>query len=136
MAKYTKHTGTHTSTHANTLDTCVYITVSLCGPLPCNMSLIGLVELWCMSTHTRMHSFATPILFSHGTQLHFQGQGWGEEKDRLAPGGRKAPCCSVQGRGLSCLLRDAGLLLRLLYRCIYLDTFNLLSTFFISETIT
>lgn len=89
------------STHTNTLDTCVYITVSLCGPLPCNISLIGLVELWCMCAHTHAlmladedqithtHSFATPILFSHGTQLHFQGQGWREE-------GISDFCCSVQ----------------------------------------
>lgn len=84
---------THTQTHL----TRTYVTTeSPCGPLPCNISLIGLATAGACAC---LHSSATPILLlSRGTQLHFQGQGWREgERAALVPGGGSTPHRSIQG---------------------------------------
>lgn len=62
------------ATHTNTLDTCIYTTMSLCEPLPCNISLIGLVELCCLCTHTHPYTHSCPCwlmrIRSHTIRCH------------------------------------------------------------------
>ncbi len=152
------HRHTHTtslshslSTHTNTLDTCVYITVSLCGPLPCNISLIGLVELWCrlcVLTHTHTHThtllLADEDQITHTVLCHthppLPRDTAALPRPRMECGERRgccwrreAPWSSAAQSGvvayLDDLLGDAGWLFRLNYRCIYLDLFHLVLRF-------